>query len=279
MMVFYKKNITFLSENAINADKRRYLIADEAPRHFIDLDAYEDHGLNLPPTWKEVLKVFLEDSLKKHGILPWHLQLMKYRLTEAFKNQDASAILKLSADIGHYAGDANVPLHTTRNYNGQFTNQHGIHGFWESRLPELHFKSYDFFTGKATYINKPTEHIWEIIRTSHNAVDSVLRFEKNLSVYFEEDKKYTFEERGNTVVKAYSREYAEAYHKALNGQVERQFRSAIKFTADLWYTCWVDGGKPDMRKLLEFDFSVSEKEEMEKEKSKLKDAGSCDHKF
>jgi hypothetical protein len=41
--------------------------------------------------------------------------------------------------LGHYIGDAHVPLHTTSNYNGQKTNQHGIHGLWESRIPEQLF--------------------------------------------------------------------------------------------------------------------------------------------
>ena len=45
--------------------------------------------------------------------------------------------------------------HTTENYNGQFTNQKGIHGFWESRIPELFYDEYDFITGKAKYIDYP----------------------------------------------------------------------------------------------------------------------------
>ena len=32
-------------------------------------------------------------------------------------------ILKYSAELGHYIGDAHVPLHTTENYNGQLTNR------------------------------------------------------------------------------------------------------------------------------------------------------------
>lgn len=52
---------------------------------------------------------------------------------------------KASADIGHYIADANVPLHTSENYNGQLTGQEGFHGFWETRLPELFIGSYSFF--------------------------------------------------------------------------------------------------------------------------------------
>jgi hypothetical protein len=53
------------------------------------------------------------------------------------EEKNEAAILRLSADFGHYLGDLNVPLHTTMNYNGQLTGQEGIHGFWESRNPEI----------------------------------------------------------------------------------------------------------------------------------------------
>ena len=38
------------------------------------------------------------------------------KLTKAFQNKDIERILKYSAEIGHYIGDAHVPLHTTENY-------------------------------------------------------------------------------------------------------------------------------------------------------------------
>jgi hypothetical protein len=40
MMVLYKPNIAFLSEHAVDPDKRRYAVKDEGPRHYIDIDHY-----------------------------------------------------------------------------------------------------------------------------------------------------------------------------------------------------------------------------------------------
>ena len=40
MLVLYKPNIDFISEHAVDPDKRRYISKDEAPRHFIDIDHY-----------------------------------------------------------------------------------------------------------------------------------------------------------------------------------------------------------------------------------------------
>ncbi len=80
---------------------------------------------------------FFKITLQANGIVPWHIQNMLSRLTNAFKEKNFSAIMKNSAEIGHYIADAHVPLHASSNHNGQFTNQRGIHGFWESRIPEL----------------------------------------------------------------------------------------------------------------------------------------------
>lgn len=276
MIGFYKENIDFIEESAVLPDKRRYAVKEEGPRHFIDLDVYEDStGLNLPYSWKEALSLYPEDSLTKHGILPWHLALMKHRLTEAFRMRDRQRILKLSAEIGHYIADAHVPLHTTRNYNGQLTNQHGIHGFWESRLPELFFSSYDFFVGPAQYIKNTSQHFWDLILRSHAAVDSVLDFERALNEKFSPDKKYAFEERGASVVKVYSREYSAAYHKMLEGQVERQMRSSVKMIGDIWYSCWADAGQPDLDKLGHYQLSEEELKELENGKTGAHD--NCSH--
>ncbi len=247
MIGFYKNNMDYLSEHAVDPDKRRYVMKNEAPRHYIDLDDFEgDSLLILRPRWKRAIELFGIDTLHERGILPWHIIKTQYQLTEAFKKRQFSRILKLSADLGHYIGDSNVPLHTTRNYNGQLTNQHGIHGFWESRLPELFHHNYSFWVGKATYIEDPNQAAWQAIEQAHLALDSVLTFERNLNSRFPPDKKYSFENRGNQLIKVYSREYSLKFQKLLDGQIERQLKASIKMTADFWYTAWVDAGQPTL---------------------------------
>src|SRR5690606_3261262 len=138
MISFYKPHIDFITEKAVNPDKRRYAVEGEAEKHFIDLDIYGDSALwVLPKYWPEAIEKFSEDSLRENGIGPWSAYLTMLSLTRAFEQKNTAAILRLSADLGHYLGDLNVPLHTTENYNGQLTGQEGIHGFWESRVPEL----------------------------------------------------------------------------------------------------------------------------------------------
>ncbi|UXP31913.1 zinc dependent phospholipase C family protein [Reichenbachiella agarivorans] len=267
----YKRHIVYITENAVNPDERRYAIKEEAPRHYIDLDVYGEHVFEiLPHRWDSAVAIYTEDTLQAYGIVPWHISLMKWQLTKAFEEHNLEKILRYSADIGHYIADANVPLHTTQNYNGQLTDQHGIHGFWESRLPELWDGDYNFFVGRAVYVDQVSEYVWAGVKQAHLAVDSVLLFEKQLSESFSSSKKYSYEERGNTTVRVYSKKYSQAYHQSLNGMVERQMRASIKMVGDIWYTCWVDAGQPDVSDLLHLDLNDQQKKELKQEKESWK---------
>lgn len=260
MIGFYKKHIDFIEEHSIDADKRRYVDKHEAICHYIDLDHYN----NLPQKWDSAVSKFSEDTLLKYGILPWHINKTFYSLTEALKTRDVKRILRLSADLGHYIGDAHVPLHTTENYNGQLTNQHGIHGFWESRVPELFGDNYTFFTGRAKYIENPLVEIWKVILESHAAVDSVLLFEKQVNEKFPPDRKYAYVSKGSNTVRAYSKEYASAYDALLNNMIERRMRSSVHMVGNFWYTAWINAGKPDLL-MLEENYAHDEQEELLKD--------------
>lgn len=258
MLGFYKKNIQYITDASVNPDRRRFVVENEAPRHYIDIDHYGDSAVfTMNRYWSQATELFTEDTLQSYGVLPWHVNFTYYQLRDAFFNKDPDRILRLSADIGHYIADAHVPLHTTENYDGQRTGQQGIHAFWESRLPELYAEEYDFLVGRATYVESPQLKIWDAIIGAHLALDSVLTFEKALAARFGE-RKYAFETKGTQTQKVYSREYSQAYHQQLHGMVERQMRSAVKLIGDFWYSAWVDAGQPDLQELLEYKPSKKE---------------------
>jgi len=264
MLSLFKANIEYVTDHSVDPDKRRYSNAEEAPRHYIDLDRYGSYPFDsLPRRWDDAVARYGEDSLKKHGIVVWHVPLMLYRLTEAFRSKDKSRILHYAADIGHYIADAHVPLHCTHNYNGQLTNQTGIHGFWESRVPELFGDNYDFFVGKAEYIEHPSEFMWNVVLKSSSEVDSVLLFERELTEQFGSDRKYAFEQRGDATIRTYSKDFSAAYQEKLNDMQERKMRAAIVAVGSFWYTAWVNAGKPDLGELK--DGPVSEEEQLELE--------------
>lgn len=247
MFRFYKEHLTFLTEKSVNPDKRRYVVQDEAVKHFIDLEIYQSSLLDRQ-------KILLDQAIERyghtvvavHGQLPWAVINVHRQLTRAFMKRDSTTILKLSADLGHYVADAHVPLHTTQNYDGQLTGQEGIHALWETRLPVLFFDVYNLFVGQASHIGDPLTHIWDIVMHAHALVHKVLSLEKQLSTQYPSVLKYSFEQEGNLLKKQYAVAFATAYHQALEGQVEEQLRQSIIQVGNFWLTAWINAGSPSL---------------------------------
>lgn len=337
MIGWFKPQIDYLSEHAVDPDKRRYASRHEAVRHYIDLDQWGELPFDhIPRSWDNVLAlnlqvyavvgedttsllesipyqswpgtfidrrlklvrdhylrqyyddeqyitcdslqlifpeikcnsdeiIFMDDAFTEHGIIPYHLQSMLRRLTNAFKSQEPELIMRLSAELGHYIGDACVPLHTTSNYNGQLTNQVGIHAFWESRIPELFaLEDFDMVVGTATYIEDPQAYFWDLVIDSHKEVNRVLGLEQELRNTFPTGQQFCFEDRANQLVKTQCAEFAKAYHLAMDKMVEDRFRVAVKALGDAWYTAWVDAGQPTPPEMQAINIKAEGDEEIDK---------------
>ena len=140
---FFKKYRDQVVEHTIDPDLWRNAgFEEEPPRHFMDLDAYGVPSATNPPRDYEAAVAKIGRALvDKNGVLPWRTQEIYDRLVKAFQRQSdpnapfaANDIWFFSAVISHYLGDAHVPLHSVTNYDGQLTNQHGIHSRFESEL-------------------------------------------------------------------------------------------------------------------------------------------------
>ncbi len=248
MNTFYLNHIHLLEDKAVNADKRKFTVKDEAPRHFIDIDAYsvDSPFVVMPKKWDDAVAKYSEDTLIKYGILPWHINKQYHILVKALKEHKIERSINLLSDLGHYVADAHVPLHTTLNYDGQLSNQKGIHAFWESRLPELFAENYDFYLPKVSYQDDILSYVWSILESSYSAKDSVLAFEAKLNKNYSSDLKFSIEQKGQGDKKVYSEDYSKAYHIMLDGMVERQMRKSILAIGCIWYSAWVDAGQPNM---------------------------------
>ena len=271
MQSFYLNNIEFITQHAVSADKRRYVDSSEAPKHFLNADHYGKHPFKvIPLNWYDAALKYSADTLNKYGTLPWTIEFNYFELVRAFKARDTIRILTISANLGHYIADAYVPLHLTLNYNGQLSNQTGIHALWESRLPELFSTSYKLYLGKARYIESPIKEAFIICRSSYTSVDSVLRFEQELNSHYPANKKYISTLRGNRHIQEYSTEYANAYNKKLKGMVERKMRSAILTIGSFWFSAWVDAGQPDLYKLVKHPLNQETRKQINNEEHKFK---------
>jgi hypothetical protein len=269
MITFYKQQAKYITEHAVDPDKRRHADSLEAPRHYLDVENYEQNIDSIPEKWKDALARYGQRRLNANGIVPWQIQRTYYSLVKAFQTRDSIKILKYSADLGHYIGDAHVPLHTTANHNGQLTNQVGIHAFWESRLPELFSSRYNFVVGKAVYIENPLKEAWRILKHTHQLVDTVLRFEAELNTSFPSDQKYSFSEKNNQLIKQYSLAYSKAYHDQMKNMVEKQMRAAVMAIGSFWFSAWVDAGQPTLKGLIKTELLSEE----------IKESSELDQKF
>ncbi len=280
MRFFFYNHIDFLTEEANIPDLRKYTLNDRAenPRHYINIEGMETMPIDsLPRTMKEAKERYDEKTLQKMGILPWYIQEMMEKLTKAFKDKRKTEILFLAGDLAHYLGDANMPLHTCINHDGQLTNQKGIHAFFEAQLPEYFGDHYNYKINEAVYLGDIPSATWELIKHSNNLAHSMLLIERNIRESFRNEKMYKLNANGDSVRNKFnllvrSDEYATAYHKALNGMVEKQLRHAIQDVANFWYTAWVNAGKPDLSDLDPAELTTYNRERYEKEK-KLYDRG------
>jgi len=268
MSGFYKSNIDYITQHAISADKRRYVDSSEAPRHFLNADHYgKTPFAHIPQNWDDAAIKYSADTLNKYGTVPWAIQFDYYRLVKAFKEHDTTAILNTSANLGHYIADAHVPLHLTQNYNGQLTHQTGIHALWESRLPELFGNHYNYYAGKARYIEDPLKEAFRICQSSFKSADSVLRLERRLSRTFPADKKYAMAMHGSKMQRDYSVPYCRAYQKILKGMVQRRMRLSILSVGSYWYSAWVDAGQPDLDKLIKQPLTNADAKKIQREEN------------
>ena len=216
-------------------------------------------------TLSDGTELYIEDQFSEYGVLPYWLKQYQAQLVQAFADKDEKKILRISAELGHYIGDAHVPLHTTENYNGQMTDQVGIHAFWESRVPELFAdEEYDFYVGKAEYIDDVGAYFWDVVLESHLLLEDVLQIEKDLSRDFPQDKQWCYDERLKRTVRTQCEEYAKAYADKMDGMVELRMREAILSLSSLWYTAWIDAGQPDLGVFEKIELTKSEQKDQEK---------------
>lgn len=211
-----------------------------------------------------IKEVMFDQHFTEHGIVPYYIKIQFDKLVYAFKLKDSKWILRLATDLGHYVADLHVPLHTTKNYNGQLSGQDGIHAFWESRLPELFGEEdYRYFVGKAQFIPDVEKFAWNTLLESNRLHREVLAIEKKIRGSIPEDRQFSFEIRLNNVVKMPSSELSKAYHDALDGMVERRMQESVLALGSLWLTAWIEAGQPVLDMDPEIRWTAEEIKEME----------------
>ena len=263
MQAFYYRHMAEIVRLSTAPDERRNTDPTEAPKHFIDIDHYSESDPfgRMPRQYDKAAEKFSADTLKKYGTVPWVVLETQNNLTEAFRMRDTVAIVKYSAELSHYVGDAFVPLHTTINYDGQLTDQKGLHSLWESQLPERFINDYKLVGEPAKYVKDPLAAIWGVLQESYGFVGETFDRATKIEKVMKPDVRFTFTHRQGKTSRRYSDAFADAYEKTVGGMVNYRLKGAPSLISSLWLTAWQNGGKPNLNELMTPNKTTKEEKE------------------
>lgn len=229
----------YIGEHASDPDIRRDNGTDttEWPKHFIDIDFYSEFVAGKMIYDKdELISLYSAETVTKMGLLPWAALEAYNKLVQSFKEKNRDKVLIFAADLGHYVADGHQPFHTMLNYDGQLTDQKGIHGRYESEMVNRYIDqiSNSLTTREVKYVAEPLEYIFDFL-TASNFYSPVI---------FTADKT-SFAQAGS--------HGSEDYYKLLWFRTKHltinQLSNASGVLASLIYSAWVDAGKPSLEEL------------------------------
>jgi hypothetical protein len=223
---------TFLAMHGSDPDNRKNSDPTESPRHIINIDNYPEFMANgfINRNYDSVVALHGSSWVIKQGIVPWAIIRWEDSLKRAFQQRNWNMAMQLSADLGHYVGDAHQPLHITANYDGRATNQSGVHSRYESDLVGRYQSSIYYSNDSASYITDMSNYVFDFLYLDYKYVDSVL---------YGDSVATAFADTNAGVV------YLQKYWDICGKFTLQLMKNASKSTADLIYTAWVDAGSPD----------------------------------
>lgn len=246
--VFFYANQEYLVTHSIRPDVRRRDDKTEDPKHYLDMDAPvfgPNYRTAIPHDFSAAIKKYSLDTLKNEGLVPWEVNRVYQRLVYSFQHHLKDSVLFYAADLGHYVADSHVPLHTTKNHDGQLTKQKGIHVLWESLVPEEFIRNYQLNKVSAvSYIKNPQDFIFQILLESHDMLPEVFKTELVIRSEMGEAKAFMEVERGGRKLQYYTKDFIRAYGDRLGGSIENRMLLASNRVASFWYSAWKDAGSP-----------------------------------
>jgi hypothetical protein len=222
-----------LAEHASDADYRKDEDPSEGPKHYIDVDNYPEFIMNgrIPQTIDSVIAKYGENFVIDQGILPWATVTTYDSLVQCFLRRDWYRAVLFAADLGHYVADGHMPLHITRNYNGQFSGNSGIHSRYESAMISTFISQISYTGDDISFVEDVNDYVFDYLYANYDYVDSVLMADD-----------YAESVAGNTS----SYTYKEALWNKTKSFTIPLFAKASNTLAELIYTAWVEAGKPSM---------------------------------
>jgi hypothetical protein len=213
---------------------------DESAHHFLDFDA-EEYGpypfRALPRDHGAAVERFGAETLKRYGLLPWRASEMFGTLRRALQGFPKSApyaaadIVLFAAATAHYIQDAYQPLHATINYDGQATNQRGVHARFERNLFERYRAQIVVTPARPRAMTAPRDAAFEALLESYQLVGPLLAADKAAA-------------RGT---RTYDDRYYQAFFAEAGPILARRMSQSITATASMIIGAWTAADRPALR--------------------------------
>jgi hypothetical protein len=233
----FEKRKAVVSERAVDPDLWRNIFPEEAPNHFVDLDYYGKYPYpELPREYDRAVQKWGREVVHEQGLSPWRVAEIFGKLQrefESLKRENAPSYVQdniafYATVMGHYVGDAHVPLHAVVNYDGQVTNQRGIHGRWESDLFDRTRARLTIAPAAPRVISDPRDFMFETLLASNRLAEGVLDADKQAAT----DREF------------YDEGYFAALEKEQFAVLERRVNESITAVASLIVSAWEAAGRP-----------------------------------
>jgi len=236
MATFYKAAAARISAASIEPDT---ILKDrdqerEKRRHYIDLDELSRPPFGDLPFDEDKARALYGDArVDGAGTLPWRIVTMLGQLKEAFAKRDWEKVVVRSGWLSHYVADAYQPLHTTKNFDGQESCGTGVHAAFETDMIDIGKTFYRASTTLpstfvAAVVREPRRFVFTEILASYELVDDVLKADV----------------AAVGAVKMQRRDYYKEMEQRVGALARQQMTRAAATTLNLWYTAWVEAGRP-----------------------------------
>lgn len=226
----YAANRAWIARHSIDPDEwRRDNFAEESRRHYIDLDTDgPDAARTYPADYWMAVGLFGMEAVNRNGTAPWRIAEYYGKLVRAFRAEDARAVVEISTWLGHYVSDAHVPFHATASYDGQLTNQKGIHARFEVGLIDQLIKLPDLKPAPAAVIKEPAAAAFQWARASLALCPPILSADKQAIL---QDAEFGYN-------------YYVEFGKVARPIAIRRLEQSAQATASLWLSAWIEAGRP-----------------------------------
>ncbi len=245
----FENNEAWISEHAVDPDL--WVLSGregELPNHFMNLDAFGSYPFSDIPLLEADHLARFGDKATQHGRVPWRVAEVYRDLVAAFAAKDEARILERAAVLGHYVGDAHVPLHAVVNYDGQLTGQLGVHARWESELVARFERQIEdrVEPGAAARVEDPTAFIFDVLRDSFARSPDTLVADRESAG----PRDYADTPEDDRYDDAY---YSRLYEREGDSLVAR-LDAAATALGSLWLSAWEDAGRPALDEGFRFPY-------------------------